>query len=342
MAIPIHSASITRMTAPSPAAAAFSDVYRPIRDDLARAEAIFNDELRSEVAIVNELAARAASYRGKMLRPGLLLLMARAAGKMTPEHHTVAAVVEMVHVATLVHDDVLDEADERRGQPTISTLSGNVAAVLLGDYLISHSYHLCSSIADQHAARRIGATTNTVCEGELLQNHHRGNADLTIEQYMDLIMRKTGALTATACELGAYHAGCDARQIAAAHQFGLSVGMAFQIVDDVLDVTGDPQKVGKTLGIDLALGKLTLPTLHCISKATPNIRAMLRDAIIHRRTIEPTELQRWLIQTGSIDHALDRAHDHITEALSALSAFPDSLARSCLQTLAGFVVQRQQ
>lgn len=330
------------MTATSPAAAAFADVYRPIRDDLVRAEAIFNDELRSEVAIVNELAARAASYRGKMLRPALLLLIARAAGKMTPEHHVVAAVVEMVHVATLVHDDVLDEADERRGQPTIATLSGNVAAVLLGDYLISHSYHLCSSIADQHAARRIGATTNTVCEGELLQNHHRGNADLTIEQYMDLIARKTGALTATACELGAYHAGCDSRQIAAAHQYGLSVGVAFQIVDDVLDVTGDPQKVGKTLGIDLALGKLTLPTLHCLRESPADVCAALRNAVTHRREIDPTQLRRWLDQIGSIEFALKCASDHITEALSALSAFPESPARACLQTLAGFVVQRQQ
>lgn len=342
MAIPIRSASITRMTASSPAAAAFADVYRPIRDDLARTEAIFNDELRSEVAIVNQLAARAASYRGKMLRPALLLLIARAAGKMTPEHHTVAAVVEMVHVATLVHDDVLDEADERRGQPTIATLSGNVAAVLLGDYLISHSYHLCSSIADQHAARRIGATTNTVCEGELLQNHHRGNADLTIEQYMDLIARKTGALTATACELGAYHAGCDARQIAAAHQYGLSVGIAFQIVDDVLDVVGNPQKVGKTLGIDFALGKLTLPALHCLRESPPDIRASLREALTHRRALDPAQLQQWLDQTNSIDFALERARNHIDAALAALSAFPDSPARTCLQTLAGFVVQRQQ
>lgn len=326
----------------SPASAAFADVYRPIRDDLARTEAIFQAELRSEVAVVNDLAAHASTYRGKMLRPALLLLMARAAGKLAPDHHVLAAVVEMVHVATLVHDDVLDEADERRGQPTIKTLSGNVAAVLLGDYLISHAYHLCSSLTDQHAARRIGATTNTVCEGELLQNHHRGDPELTIEVYMDIIARKTGALTATACELGAFYAGCQAPQIAAAREYGLSVGIAFQIVDDVLDIVGDARKVGKTLGLDMALGKLTLPALHCLGMASDEVRRVIRDAVSNRRTIAMEQLRSWLTQTGSIEFALDQARVQVNHALTALAEFPDSAARACLRTLAGYVVQRQQ
>lgn len=335
-------ASINTMIGTSPASTAFADVYRLIRDDLARAEAVFQAELQSDLSMVNELAARASQYRGKMLRPSLLLLMARAGGKLTPDHHVVAAVVEMVHVATLVHDDVLDAADERRGQPTIKTLSGNVAAVLLGDYLISHAYHLCSSLKDQHAARRIGATTNTVCEGELLQNHHRGDPDLTVATYMDIIARKTGALTATACELGAYHAGCDPRRIEAARQYGMSLGVAFQIVDDVLDITGDAHKVGKTLGIDLALGKLTLPVLHGLGAASPEVQTAIRDAVTQRSSVSGDQLRRWLDQTASIDFALAQARHHVADALSALHEFPPSDARTSLQQLAGFVVQRQQ
>lgn len=328
------------MTAPSPASTTFADIYRPIADDLARAEAIFQNELRSDVAVVNDLAARAAAYRGKMLRPALLLLIARAAGKVAHEHHVLAAVVEMVHVATLVHDDVLDEARERRNQPTVATLSGNVAAVLLGDYLISHAYHLCSSLGNQRAARRIGATTNTVCEGELLQNHHRGNPDLTIDEYMDLIARKTAALTATACELGAYHAGCDAERIDAARRFGLSVGIAFQIVDDVLDLVGDPRRVGKTLGIDLVLGKLTLPTLHLLDVADPDIRSVLRGMVSGRQSVNPAELREWLESHGSLDFALSRARDHIRQAQQALHLFPASKACAALHALAARVVDR--
>ena len=165
-----------------------------------------------------------------MLRPALLLLVAKASEGVRPVHHTLAAVVEMVHMATLVHDDVLDNADERRKQPTINTISGNEAAVLLGDYLISHAFHLCSSLNSQQASRIIGATTNTVCEGELLQNHHRGNMELSETQYLEIVRRKTAALTAATCELGAMYADAEPRVIAAMKKYGLSSGIAFQII----------------------------------------------------------------------------------------------------------------
>lgn len=152
-----------------------SELYSPIQSDLKEVERIFDEELAGDLEFVDQLCDTVRSYRGKMLRPSLLLLVAKALGDIQPAHHTLAAVIEMVHMATLVHDDVLDEADQRRKQPTISNIVGNEAAVLLGDYLISHAFHLCSSLNSQDASRRIGATTNTVCEGELLQNHHRGN-----------------------------------------------------------------------------------------------------------------------------------------------------------------------
>ena len=149
-------------------APSLADLYAPVRDDLAAAAELIDDELASELPLVNTLCASVRSYGGKMLRPALLMLSGRATGELSESHRTLAAVIEMVHMATLVHDDVLDGADERRGQPTVCAVNGNVAAVLLGDYLISHAFHLCSSLCDQGASRRVGAATNTVCEGELL------------------------------------------------------------------------------------------------------------------------------------------------------------------------------
>jgi octaprenyl-diphosphate synthase len=218
-----------------------TELYEPIREDIAVVKRLFDQELRTDLPCVNELCDRVRRFRGKMLRPALLLLSAKACGKLKHEHHVLAAVVEMVHIATLVHDDVLDEATTRRRQPTINAISGNIAAVLLGDYLISHAYHLCSSLHDPSASRFIGATTNAVCEGELLQNHHQGNPRLGEAEYFEIIRRKTGMLTAACCKLGAEHAGADLDVVRALEAYGLSAGIAFQIIDDVLDVIGKPR-----------------------------------------------------------------------------------------------------
>lgn len=154
-------------------------LYAPIHDDLKSVVQTFDSQIVGDLPFINHLCDVVRAYRGKMLRPALVLLSARATGELTPTHTTLAAAIEMVHMATLVHDDVLDEADERRRQPTINHISGNVAAVLLGDYLISHAYHLCSSLGNRHVSLRLGATTNTICEGELLQNDLRGRLDLS-------------------------------------------------------------------------------------------------------------------------------------------------------------------
>ena len=242
-----------------------ADLYAPIREDLQRVERVFDAELLSDHPFVNDLCARVRRYRGKMLRPALLLLSGRACGELCDAHHTLAAVVEMVHVSTLVHDDVLDQADIRRRQDTVNALHGNEIAVLLGDYLISHAYHLCSSLGDGYAARAIAATTNTVCEGELLQVHHRSNLHLTEPEYLNIIRSKTAALTGTCCALGARYSRADDDIIETLREFGVAAGMAFQVVDDLLDLLGDPDRIGKTLGRDLALGEPTLPIIHCLA-----------------------------------------------------------------------------
>ena len=318
-----------------------ADLYTPIRRDLAIAQRIFDDELVSELPVVNGLCEHIRSYRGKMLRPALFLLSAQATGKVSPTHHTLAAVVEMVHMATLVHDDVLDEADERRRQPTVSAGAGNVAAVLLGDHLISHAFHLCSGLESQHASRRIGATTNMVCEGELLQNHLRGDDRLEEEEYFDIIRRKTGALTAVCCELGAFYAGADESVVQALYAYGMSAGVAVQIIDDVLDIVGDHRQVGKTLGRDLSLGKLTLPTIHCLSAADPGTASALRAVVAGKAPCQPRQLRQWLDEADSIEYAVSAATGYVEDALRKLDLVPPGDARSSLVAMAEFIVERR-
>ncbi|MFQ5591991.1 MAG: polyprenyl synthetase family protein, partial [Phycisphaerae bacterium] len=315
-----------------------SDLYSPIRQDLAVVERIFDDELRSDFPFVNDLCTPVRSCRGKMLRPTLLLLSGQAAGGLSSAHHTLGAVVEMVHAATLAHDDVLDEADERRGQLPANRVVGNVAAVLLGDYLISHAFHLCSSLASQYASRRIGSTTNAVCEGELLQNQQRGNADLSEEFYLEIIGKKTGALTATSCELGAHEAAADSTVIEALRSYGMSVGVAFQIIDDVLDLVGDRGAVRKTLRRDLALGKATLPTIHCLTCADAATASRLRRGMTGEADLKFEQVRDWLMRSGSIDYAISTAQEYVADAVRRLDIVGPSDAKTSLIAMAEFIV----
>src|SRR5688500_18246510 len=225
-----------------------------IAPQMAEVEKLFHEELTSDLPPVNAPIKHVSRFRGKMLRPMLVLLSGQASGKLTDAHVTIATVVEMVHMATLVHDDVLDEAELRRKGATINHLKGNEAAVLLGDYLISHSYHLCSGLGSQLASRSIARTTNQVCEGELLQIHNRNNIDLDEATYLEIITRKTASLCATCCQLGATFAGATEAVVEQLETYGRSLGIAFQIQDDILDIVGDVDTVGKTLGIDVEKG----------------------------------------------------------------------------------------
>ena len=205
----------------------------------------FRAELLSDLSCVNELAGHVERYRGKMLRPTLVLASAASADPSLRDSNealiVVATVTEMVHMATLVHDDILDEAELRRRGATLNHLHGNEAAVMLGDYLISHAYHLCSSLEDPSVSRDIASTTNTVCEGELLQLANRNNWSLNERTYFEILHRKTASLCAACCRLGAKLAGADEVSVAALEAYGRKLGVAFQIVDDLLDLTGDTQ-----------------------------------------------------------------------------------------------------
>jgi octaprenyl-diphosphate synthase len=316
-------------------------LYAPIADDLEAARQIIAEELISDQALISDLCGHVRQFHGKLLRPAVLLLSGRACGNVTPEHHVLAAVVELVHIATLVHDDVLDESDIRRRAATVNRLWGNERAVLMGDFLYSHAYHLCSSLDSQEAARAIGQTAITVCEGEMMQVANRGNFELSEAEYLDIIARKTAALVEVCCQLGARHAGADPATIANLRSFGHNVGVAFQIVDDLLDLTGDESQVGKSLGRDIAEGELTLPLILCLRDGPPTRRDRLHAILSGDDPHRFRQVGALLRETECVDYAFEVARERIATAQSALAELPPSAARDSLAAMADFVITRR-
>jgi octaprenyl-diphosphate synthase len=317
-----------------------ADFAECIGTELSDVEKRFTRELSSDLKCVASLVKHVNRFRGKMLRPCLVLLAGKAVGSLGDAHITLATVVEMVHMATLVHDDVLDEAELRRKGATINHLRGNEAAVLLGDYLISHSYHLCSTLDSQFAARLIARTTNTVCEGELLQIDNRGNFDLDEETYFQIITRKTASLCATSCLLGSKYAGASEYQQHQLELYGLSLGIAFQIQDDILDIAGEPTMVGKTLGIDMEKGKMTLPMIHFMQHAPQEHRHLLRSLLSDNDPDRGEKIRNLLLPSDSIAYARNRAEQLVQGAKDALQGLADSEALRVLQAMADFVIRR--
>jgi octaprenyl-diphosphate synthase len=311
-----------------------------VAEELSAVEKLLADELRSDVPCVNALVRHVGRFRGKMLRPRLLLLAGKAVGSLTEAHVVLATVVEMVHLATLVHDDVLDEAELRRRSTTINHLRGNEAAVLLGDYLISHSYHLCSSLDSQWASRLIARTTNRVCEGELLQIDSRNRWDLSEATYLQIISAKTASLCAACCELGARFAGASDEVVARLATFGQALGMAFQIQDDILDLEGDVRVAGKSLGTDIEKGKLTLPLIHFARYAPREHQALLRSLLESGEADKVERVRQLVLPTASMQYARNRARGLARQAIAALGPLPATEARQRLEAMADFAVAR--
>ncbi len=319
-------------------------ISKLLAEQLAQVETRFAAELVSDLPCVNDLARHVERYRGKMLRPMLVLLSGLAIKpeeELTEAQRVVAAVVEMVHMATLVHDDVLDESAVRRKGETINHLRGNESAVMLGDYLISHSYNLCSSIDSPVPARTIAQTTNTLCEGELLQLSNRNNWSLDEQTYFEIIRRKTAALCGASCRLGGLLGGATAMQAEALNAYGEKIGIAFQIIDDVLDLTGDQDVVGKSLGKDLEKGKLTLPLIHRLETAPPAEHQQLLDLLRAEDEGRFETIGRLLASSDSVHHARQRAEQFIERAKATLATLGPSPARDMLMDMADAVVTRE-
>jgi octaprenyl-diphosphate synthase len=308
---------------------------------LMRVETLFESQLASEFPAVNDLCAHVERYRGKMLRPTLVLVsglaFTRDGERLPHAHDIIAATVEMIHMATLVHDDVLDEAEIRRRGETVNFLRGNETAVMLGDYLISNAFHLCSRAGDPALNLRLGEVTNTLCEGELVQLSRRHDLALDENTYFEIVRRKTAVLVGASCELGAKLSGASADEVARMRAFGEQLGVAFQIQDDLLDLLGDEATVGKSILRDLEKGKLTLPMIMHIASTKGAERAAALDAIERR---DPTALRAALARSGSIQGARARAVSSVVEAKRGLPATRRTHSRELLLELADRVVAR--
>lgn len=315
---------------------------------LARVADLIAEQLRSEIPEVESLCRYVERYRGKMLRPTMVLVTGMAAGAQQSAHSVekhiiIAAVLETIHLATLVHDDVLDEADERRQAETVNRLKGNEVAVILGDYLIARAFHLCSTLDSQRVALRVGEVTGVVCEGEMLQLSRRGDPSLDERTYFDIIERKTAALIGVACELGAAASGADVATQRRMYDFGVKLGDAFQIVDDLLDLVGDQRVVGKSLHKDLEKGKMTLPVIHhlrSVAAGAPS-RVMIEKMIRGEIPPDAEKVAEVLATTGSLAYARQTATDLVNEARALLACLPDSPARRLMHALAETVVSRE-
>jgi octaprenyl-diphosphate synthase len=314
--------------------------YAPIAAELQEAERLFREELGSHFPFVQQLVDHCTDFRGKRLRPALVLLTGRACGGLRPAHPVLAAVVEMIHTATLVHDDVLDEAMVRRHAATVNAEWGNETSVLLGDYLFTHAFHLAASLESTLACRWIGRATNHVCEGEMQQVYNRGNFDLTEDDYFSIVRGKTAELTAVSCRLGAHYAGAPGGTVETMERFGRDLGVAFQIADDVLDIWGEERTTGKSLGTDLEKQKLTLPLIHLLATSTGSTAAVVRGLLAEGDPSNRLSLRPYLESSGALAYAWERARDYSERAVAALDVLPDSPARSVLRNLATYVVRR--
>jgi octaprenyl-diphosphate synthase len=324
----------------SPVFAEKPALFQPIANDLACVDEVLRDELKSRYQFVNGLVEHVAGFQGKRLRPALLLLVARAAGSVRHEHFVLAAVVEMIHTATLVHDDVLDQALVRRHRATVNAEWGTETSVLLGDYLFTHAFHLASSLESSLACRLIGRATNIVCEGELHQIHCRGHFELSEEEYFEIIQGKTAELCAVSCQLGAHFAGASPALERAMDRYGRNLGMAFQIADDLLDLLGEERATGKSLGTDVEQQKLTLPLIWVMRHGSRDtvrcVRAILSSGVNHK--IE--QLRPILQQTEAFAYTRGQAERFAAAALHELEDIADSPAVRTLAHLTHFVTQR--
>ena len=305
--------------------------------DLQRVEATLAEVLRSQYPEVNKLAGRAASLGGKRLRPCLALLSALAVGRCIEDSIRIAATVELVHAASLVHDDVLDAAALRRHQPTIHAQVGAHSSIVLGDFLFTRAYGLAAQCRSTLAARNIASAASELCEGELRQHTSIGNWSITEADYFDILRQKTGELCAVSCRLGAWSGGGDSAAAHSLSRFGRKLGVAFQVVDDWLDLWGTAQ-VGKTLGTDLLQCKPTLPLIRLLATRSGNERtvliSMLDDADQH------AEVRRLLDESDAAAYSLDRAGQLIQSAINDLHQLAQSPARHCLEGIAQLCISR--
>jgi len=282
----------------------------------------------------------ALDSNGKRIRPALVLLAAHATGKSTPKHIDLAVALELIHLATLVHDDIMDGASQRRGKPTAFAKWGAELSVLLGDCLFCHALKLSSGFSDQSISRRIAEASNEVCSGEILQTQRRFDLKLSIPEYIKIISMKTGALFRICTELAAVLNECRPDEIQAMRNYGDYLGIAYQIYDDCLDLVGTEGATGKTVGTDLAKGKLTLPLLHVLAQAGPAEQEQLHNIILHGTAENRIELLAQVVERGGLKNAVRRIQGYLDQAVASLQVLPKSSYRDTLEGIPRAVAEQ--
>ena len=311
-----------------------------IRADMAAVDRVIHERLTTDVPLVREVAQYIISAGGKRLRPALLLLVSGALACEHPHRHTLAAVVEFIHTATLLHDDVVDESELRRGRKTANALFGNAASVLVGDFLYSRAFQMMVAVDNMEVMRILSDATNIIAEGEVLQLLNCHDPDIDEENYLRIIRYKTAKLFEAASRLGAVIGGGSEVEKEALARYGMHLGTAFQLIDDVLDYSGDFLKTGKNIGDDLAEGKPTLPLLYAMKHGTTEQAASIRQAIEHGGLTEFQSVLAAIKDTRALHYTREVAQREIQTANNAISALADSKSKSALLQLAAFAIDR--
>ncbi|UGQ47315.1 octaprenyl diphosphate synthase [Massilia endophytica] len=311
-----------------------------IAADMDAVNTVIRERLHSEVALVNQIAEYIISAGGKRIRPVLVLLVANAYAYKGAAHHELAAVVEFIHTATLLHDDVVDESSMRRGRQTANALFGNAASVLVGDFLYSRAFQMMVSLNNMRVMQILSDATNVIAEGEVLQLLNMHDPDVNEESYLRVIRSKTAKLFEAAAELGALISGCNDNQIAAAGEYGRSLGTAFQLIDDVLDYAGDATEIGKNVGDDLREGKPTLPLIYLMENGTDEQRQLVRSCIENGDEQHFDTILAAITTSGALEYTRRAAEVAGQRAIDAIADMPESPYKDSLLHLARFAVDR--
>lgn len=319
-----------------------TDLTKPIKKDLGRVEEKISNALKTENVFIQQMVDYLSHSTGKRVRPALAILSAKHCGKLSEETISLGAALEMLHVATLIHDDIIDNSSVRRKQKTLNFKWGNEISVLMGDYVFASSFYLMAKDLPKNVVSSLADTTNIICHGEISETFNRFNVDLSEDQYLEVIKEKTAVLFAASCQTGAMLAGGDKQTVKSLYHFGLNIGMAFQVVDDTLDFVGKQTKVGKPVMSDLREGKLTLPVIYCLTSATRAESKKLKTIILRKikTTSDLKFLDLLLRKYDAINRSLQKARYYADDAKMALSSLNSANGKNEFVQFADFLINR--
>jgi octaprenyl-diphosphate synthase len=316
---------------------AFAEAIELIGPDLYSVEERIREQSKAVDAGIEHYFEYAIGGSGKRLRPALALLSGGATGRIVSDHVDLAVIVELIHIASLVHDDIMDGADKRRERPTLNAKWGNSLTVLVGDVLFAHALRLSTKFSNNEVSRRIADAAADVCTGEILQTQKRFDLNLPLAEYYRMVQMKTGALFAVSCELGAFLSGASPAVIGALKGYGNKVGIAYQVLDDCIDLVGDETMIGKTLGTDLACGKFTLPVLLLLQGADSALRDALRSKLLSEGGMDPSELLELLRSRGALAAAVAAGRSLVDEAEADLAPVQENRHAAALRSMTEYL-----